>query len=109
MIGSEQIYNGCNGEPYILGGAFGIALGPEGNLYCGVYTGTSDLYYTFSYKVITITPDRKIGILAGGGSPNGPFEGMGDKVYIPFASSIVQIDDALYVSANYQILKIDLN
>jgi hypothetical protein len=59
--------------------------------------------------VITITPDRKIGILAGGGSPNGPFEGIGDKVFIPFASSIVQIDDALYVSANYQILKIDLN
>jgi hypothetical protein len=111
ITGYTQLYTGCKGERYILSGAFGICLGPEGNLYCGIYSGTNvNDEFSYSYKIITVAPDGKVNTLAGGGgTPNGPFEGIGENVYIPYVSSIVQIGDALYVGADYQLLKIDLN
>ncbi|AYB35063.1 IPT/TIG domain-containing protein [Chryseolinea soli] len=100
---------GCSGEPYVPLSIGGVALGPEGNVYCSAYVRGSGSYLTDRTKIITIASDNTISALAGGADANGPREGIGEKVHFPFTGYLIMMDGALYTGTDYQLVRVEPN
>ena len=100
---------GCSGEPYVPLSIGGVALGPEGNVYCSAYVRGSGSYLTDRTKILTIAPDNTISALAGGADANGPREGIGENVHFPFTGYLLMLDGALYTGTDYQLVRVDPN
>jgi len=110
LIDSPDIfYRGCGGEPYRIYSTEGIALGPEGNVYCSVYNSPTDDYLDDRAKIVTLAPDGTISTLAGGANANGPREGIGTNVYLPVTGNLLMVDGALYAASQFELLRVDQN
>lgn len=109
LLDETKARYGCASEPYVPLSLGGIALGPEGNLYCSAYVRGSGSYLTDRTKILTLAPDNTISALAGGADANGPREGMGENVHFPFTGYLIMLDGALYTGTDYQLVRVDVN
>lgn len=106
--GYDDVYNGCHNKTFKLANAMGIVVDTKGTVYSAVYAGRDD-NTPYAYKVIALSPDNAVNVVAGGGTEYDPIEGVGEKAYMPYAGSLIMIDDVLYLAANTRLLRIDLN
>lgn len=109
MKGYDDVYYGCRNDTYILDGAFGICTGKNGNIYALVNVGAADLDDWYTYKIIVITPQNFVGVVAGGGSTDADSEGVGEEVNFPERGRLVILGDDVYVTQNRSLIRVELN
>jgi len=109
LLDEAKARYGCSGEPYVPLSIGGIALGPEGNVYCSAYVRGGGSYLNDRTKILTIAPDNTISVVAGGADANGPREGIGANVHFPFTGYLLMLDGALYAGTDYQLVRVTPN